>query len=66
MYVGYRDRDRDRVCRGCCIEAEYHFCYLRDSGLYVYASCCPDNQRHFPIYVGCRRFWYNSLTRYDS
>jgi hypothetical protein len=47
-------------------EAECHFCYLRDSGLYVHESCCPGNQRHLPTYVGCRRFRYGPLTKYGS
>ena len=51
---------------GCCAEAECHFCYLEDSGLYVHESCCPGNQRHLPTYVGCRRFWYSPLTKYGS
>ena len=50
----------------CCVEAECHFCYLEDSGLYVHESCCPGNQRHLPTYVGCRRFWYGPLTKDGS
>jgi hypothetical protein len=54
-------------CRvGCCVEAECHFCYLEESGLYVHESCCPGNQRHLPTYVECRRFWYGPLTKYGS
>jgi hypothetical protein len=30
----------------CCVEAECHFCYLRDSGIYVHESCCLGTQRH--------------------
>jgi hypothetical protein len=47
-------------------KAECHFCYLRNSGLYVHESCCPGNQRHLLTYVGCRRFWYGPLTKYGS
>jgi hypothetical protein len=50
----------------CCGGACVYFCYPRDSGLYVHESCCPDNQRHLPTYVGCRRFWYGPLTKYGS
>src|ERR1700733_3028761 len=50
----------------CCVEAECHFCYLRDSGLYVHESCRPGNQRHLPTYAGCRRFWYGPLAKYGS
>jgi hypothetical protein len=59
----------DAKARGlthCCVEAECHFCYLEDSGLYVHESCCPGNQRHLPTYVGCRRFWYGPLTKDGS
>jgi hypothetical protein len=57
----------DRQTQGeCCVEAECHFCYLRDSGLYVHESCCPGNQHHLPTYVGYRRFWYGPLTKYGS
>jgi hypothetical protein len=45
----------------CCVEAECHFCYLRDSGVYVHESCCLGNQRHPLTYVGRRRFWYGPL-----
>ena len=47
----------------CCVEAECHFCYLRDSGVYVHESCCPGNQRHPLTYVGRRRFWYGPMTK---
>jgi hypothetical protein len=50
----------------CCVEAECHFCYLRDSSVYVYESWCLGNQRHPLTYVGRRRFWYGPLTKYDS
>jgi len=50
----------------CCVEAEYHFCYLRDSGVYVHESCCLDVQGHPLTYVGRRRFWYGLLTKYGS
>ena len=42
----------------CCVEAECHFCYLKDSGLYAHESCCPGNQCRPLTYVGRRRFWY--------
>ena len=45
----------------CCVEAECHFCYLRDSSVYVHESCCLGNQRHPLTYVGLRRFWYGPL-----
>src|SRR2546421_694451 len=35
----------------CNVEAEYHFCYLTDSGVYVHESCCPGVQRHLPTYM---------------
>jgi len=50
----------------CCLEAECHFCYLRDSSLYVHESCCLGDRRHPLTYVGLRRFWYGPLTKYGS
>jgi hypothetical protein len=61
---GFRGAPEDRYI--CCVEVECHFCYLRDSGLYVHESYCPGNQRHPLTYVGCRRFWYSPLTKYGS
>jgi hypothetical protein len=56
MFVIIEDSRKAMGHSGCCVEAECHFCYLRDSGLYVHESCCPGNQRHLLTYVGCRRF----------
>jgi hypothetical protein len=50
----------------CCVEAEWHFCYLRDSSLYVHESYPLGYQRHPLTYVGHRRFWYGPLTKYGS
>jgi hypothetical protein len=43
---------------GCCVEAECHFCYLRDSSIYVHESCHP------LTYVGRRKFWDGPLVKY--
>jgi hypothetical protein len=40
----------------CCVEACLIDCYLSDSGLYVYKSCCLGVQRHLPTYESCSRF----------
>ena len=56
----------DEEDENCCVEAECHFCYLRDSSVYVHESCCLGNQRHPLTYVGRRRFWYGPLTKYGS
>src|SRR5256714_14100433 len=40
----------------CNVEAECHFCYLRDSGVYVHESCCLGVQRHLPTYMKRRMF----------
>jgi hypothetical protein len=50
----------------CCVEAECHFYYLRDSSLYVHESYPLGYQRHPLTYVGHRRFWYGPLTKYGS
>src|SRR2546423_9681792 len=39
----------------CNVEAECHFCYLRDSGVYVHESCCLGVQRHLPTYMKRRK-----------
>jgi hypothetical protein len=44
----------------CCVEAQCHFCYLRDSSVYVQESCCLGYQRHPPTHVRRRRFRYGS------
>jgi hypothetical protein len=36
-------------------KAECHFCYLRNSGLYVHESCCLGVQRHLPTYMKRRK-----------
>src|SRR2546423_5484920 len=56
MYTGDR----------CCVEAECHSYYLRDSSVYVHESCLLGYQRHPLTYVGLRRFWYGPLTKYGS
>src|SRR5580700_7847827 len=50
----------------CCVEAECHFCYLRESSVYVHESCCLGYQRHPLTYVGPRRFRYGPRTKYGS
>jgi len=66
LYLCFSTLRRSILIAACCVEAECHFCHLRDSGLYVHESRCPGNQRHLPTYVGCRRFWYGPLTKYGS
>src|SRR5271156_3886187 len=39
----------------CCVEAECHFCYLRDSSVYVHESFCLGVQRHLPTYMKRRK-----------
>src|SRR5436305_1858655 len=39
----------------CCVEAECHFCYLRDSSVYVHECCCVGVQRHLPTYMKRRK-----------
>lgn len=41
-----------------------HFCYLRDSRVYVHENCCLGVQRHPLTYVGRRMFWPGPLTEY--
>src|SRR5271163_2499794 len=50
----------------CCVEAECHFYYLRDSSVYVHESCCPGDQRHLPTYVGPGRLPDGPPTKYGS
>ena len=50
----------------CCVEAECHFYYLRESSLYVHESCLLGYQRHPLTYVGHRWFCYGPLTKYGK
>src|SRR5271170_5725810 len=50
----------------CCVEAECHFYYLRDSSVYVHESCCPGDLRHLPTYVGPGRLPDGPPTKYGS
>jgi hypothetical protein len=59
-------RSSRRYGRWCCVEAECHFYYLRESSLYVHESCLLGYQRHPLTYVGHRGFWYGPLTKYGS
>jgi hypothetical protein len=61
----FKSKGRDKIA-SCCVEAECHFYYLRDSSLYVHESYPLGYQRHPLTYVGHRRFWYGPLTKYGS